>query len=234
MLALVPVKTFKIAKQRLSAMLADTDREALSRTMLTDVLGVLTRHPDMERVAVCTDDPAVQGLAAKFDIRLMPESELGCSGLNPVVNAAARVLEREGVRELMVVHGDLPMLGADELTRMIDAHRNVTTPAVTLVPDSRRDGTNLMAWNPASAFRTCYGAASFRKHCEQARELGMAANVCLLPAAALDIDEPDDLLRLAAMDAANVAQATREFLRNNSSIMNRLQAGLHQTERIRA
>jgi 2-phospho-L-lactate guanylyltransferase (CobY/MobA/RfbA family) len=119
----------------------------------------------------------------------------------------------------------------------VEAHQSAAERGITLVPDKRREGTNLLAWNPAAAFRTRYGAGSFRKHCDHARELGIPTNICLLPGAGLDIDEPDDLLQLALSGDAGVAPATRDFLRHNTALRQLLAStDTHKihTERVRA
>src|SRR5215212_1937509 len=82
MLALVPVKTFKAAKQRLSAMLTAAEREALSAAMLSDVLRVLSGHDGIERVAICAADPAVAALAHGYGVDYLDETQFQCSGLN--------------------------------------------------------------------------------------------------------------------------------------------------------
>jgi 2-phospho-L-lactate guanylyltransferase len=218
MLALVPVKSFRTAKQRLSQSLTQAGRAELSRAMLTDVLSVLTSQREITSVVICTADPDISDLARVFGARQMTEAELGCHGLNPVINAAANLLSREDVHEMLVVHGDLPLLNHDELTQMIETHRHKSGASITLAPDRRRDGTNLLMWNPASGFLSHYGPASFARHCAQAKALHMRANICILQGGALDIDEPEDLLLLSAMPGLARAKATAAFLHENAAI----------------
>jgi 2-phospho-L-lactate guanylyltransferase len=229
MLAFVPVKALHAAKQRLASILPAAARAALSAAMLADVVAALTRQAAVKRVVLCSSDPIVEALAGELGVEFMPEEALGCAGLNAVVNAAARKFEQAGVKDLMVVHGDLPMLGAEELGRFVEVHTGAATPAVTLAPDARRDGTNLLAWNPATAFRTQYGPASFSSHCAQASELGIAPTICMLPGASLDIDEPDHLGKLIMTLSDAAESRTGRFLAQNGLLATGLEpAGVIQ------
>jgi 2-phospho-L-lactate guanylyltransferase len=87
---------------------------------------------------------------------------------------------------VIVAHGDLPQ--ATGLRRFED------TAAVTLVPDRRDDGTNVLAV-PASAatFTFAYGAGSFARHLAEADRLGLHVTVARIPELQWDVDTPDDL-----------------------------------------
>ena len=71
---------------------------------------------------------------------------------------------------------------------------NQTLPgSVTLVPDSRSDGTNVAALPTDTAFQFAYGPGSFRRHLQQAIDLGLAVAVRHDPLLGIDIDTPSDL-----------------------------------------
>lgn len=210
MLALIPVKPLNLAKQRLSTILSPTERKQLSLAMLCDVMTALGEHPAIERIIVCSPDPQIASLARTFGVEFLAEGALQGHGLNAAVNAATKLLARQGVSELMVAHGDLPLLGQEELEDFITTHR--AGSQVTVTPDSRLDGTNLLAWNPVSGFEVQYGQNSYLRHCYQCRALGIAPTLCVLPGASRDIDNAEDFAYLKTLPRA-IGQRTAELLR---------------------
>lgn len=223
MQVLLPLKEFAAAKQRLSGLLSAAERAHLFQAMVEDVLGVLTTHADIERVVVCSRDHSAQWLASHYDIEFLDESILGASDLNSAVNTAVQHLADDGCSDVLVVHGDLPLLSADDISSFLAQHRRAGAAAVTIAPDRRRSGTNLLAWRPLSLFSACYGVDSFMLHCAQARQLEIESTICDLPGARCDIDEPEDLLFLIAQPGRTAAVTSLAFLRD-SGIAARLHA----------
>lgn len=223
---LLPLKEFAAAKQRLAGVLSAPERAQLFEAMVDDVLNVLTAHHAIERVVICSRDRAAVWLARYYEVEFLHEDQLGApaGGLNTVVNAAARRCAAQGGGELMVVHGDLPLLSEDDVSRFVAAHRAARGPAVTIAPDRRHSGTNLLAWRDLPAFATQYGAHSLQQHSAQARALGAALTLCDLPGARCDIDEPEDLLLLTRAPR-DIAARTLAYLRD-SGIAARLTAML--------
>src|SRR4051794_41978541 len=62
-LAIVPIKSFDVAKQRLADSLAIGTRRSLVQAMFSDVLGALRRSESIERIAVVTADVAAGSVA---------------------------------------------------------------------------------------------------------------------------------------------------------------------------
>ena len=62
-LAILPVKSFGAAKQRLSDLLGQGSREALAQAMFSDVLAALRRVKGLDAIAVVTDDPRAESAA---------------------------------------------------------------------------------------------------------------------------------------------------------------------------
>jgi 2-phospho-L-lactate guanylyltransferase len=212
MWALLPLKPFDEAKQRLAGALAQAERAALAGAMAEDVLAALTRNKRLERVVVMSRGAEAESLARRCGAEFMPEPRLTRYGLNPAVGRSVELLAAQGARSLLVVHGDLPLLGEDDLAALLDAHAAGGERAATLMPDRARDGTNLLAWTPVGEFRPQYGKASFRRHSEQAIRAGARLAICESPTGGLDIDLPDDLCSLLAKRDSSRARATRRFL----------------------
>jgi len=175
---LVPVKAFAAAKARLAPELGAAARAALARTMATRVLGAAAPLP----VAVVCDDAEVAAWAAQHGAMVLPEPG---RGLNGAVEAGVARLARAGAAEVVVAHGDLPL-----------ARRLVPLAGlggVTLVPDRRDDGTNVVCVPTGTGFRFHYGPGSFARHRAEALRLGLPARVLRPPDLTWDVDVPTDI-----------------------------------------
>jgi 2-phospho-L-lactate guanylyltransferase len=175
---LVPVKAFATAKARLSAVLGDSDRERLSRWMSARVLAAAG---ELATYVAC-DDEQVAAWASEHGASILWHPGIG---LNAAVNNSVSDLRDAGVTDVIVAHGDLPR--AQGLA-------NLTEPGVlTLVPDRRGDGTNVIALPTDMPFDFAYGPGSFRRHLAAAIAAGLSVRVRRDPLLALDIDTPSDL-----------------------------------------
>ncbi|MBM3345279.1 MAG: 2-phospho-L-lactate guanylyltransferase [Betaproteobacteria bacterium] len=212
MRVLVPVKTPTRAKQRLAAILTLDERRELARAMALDLLGLLTSHPGIGPVVVCGNDASTEALARVAGVDYLPEAALGASGLSLVVNAAAARFAADAEAELLVIHGDVPLLSHAELERFLSAHRRADPHAVTIAPDRWHGGTNLLAWRPIAAFEVHYGVGSFQRHCDLARRSGASLAICELQGAGIDVDEPADLQAVLESAGTELAPLTQAFL----------------------
>ncbi len=175
---LVPVKAFSDAKRRLGAALSDRERETLVRTMAGRVLDAASPLPT---VVVC-DDTDVADWARRRGALVVWEPG---RGLNGAVEDGVRRLAAMGVEQVVVAHGDLPL--ASKLATV------ATFDGVTLVPDRRGDGTNVIGLPARCGFRFSYGPGSFARHLAECARLGLPVRVVHEPSLAFDVDVPADL-----------------------------------------
>lgn len=178
---LVPVKAFGEAKRRLGAALNPTDRAALARRLAAGV--VAAAHP-LATAVVC-DDRQVAAWARTLGALVIWEPGRGLNGA--VADGVAR-LGADGLNTVIVAHGDLAR--PQGLTSLLDGHPE---GGVTLVPDAREDGTNVVVVAAASGFGFSYGPGSFRRHQDEAAALGLAVRVVRGGDLSLDVDLPSDL-----------------------------------------
>jgi 2-phospho-L-lactate guanylyltransferase len=179
---LVPVKAFADAKVRLASALDPPAREALAREMASTVVAACAPLP----VAVVCDDVEVATWARSLGALVVWEPG---RGLNGAVQAGVAQLGAAGVEEVIVAHGDLPR--ATNLVALAGYG------GVTLVPDRRRDGTNVIVIPPQSGFAFSYGPGSFARHRAEAATLGLPVRVLEDPALGFDVDVPEDLKHLS-------------------------------------
>lgn len=187
---LVPVKSFAEAKVRLAPALDTESRAALARHMAAVVIAAAAPLP----VAVVCDDEVVADWARSLgaDVFWRPER-----GLNGAVADGVERFARRRFDRVIVAHADLPL--ADHLSWVAEFD------GVTLVPDRRDDGTNVICVPAASGFGFSYGAGSFRRHEAEALRLGLPTRVVRERRLGWDVDHPADLDLPADLAAGRLA-----------------------------
>lgn len=178
---LVPVKAFADAKVRLAPALPAPERAALARSMAESVIRAARPLP----VAVVCDHTDVVSWAASLGAMAIETPGLG---LNGAVAAGVDRLATAGFDHVIVAHADLPLA--------LDVTWPARFPGITLVPDRRDDGTNVLAVPARCGFRFAYGPGSFRRHLSEVARLGFASHVVRRTDLAWDVDVPADLTAL--------------------------------------
>jgi 2-phospho-L-lactate guanylyltransferase len=223
MRAIVPVKNFSQAKRRLSELLQPEERKHFVHAMLEDVLRALSGCPRLGGITLLSDEQAVKDLAAEYGVDYLDERSLPIPGLNGVVQSAVAALGLQGEHEVMVIHGDLPLIHVAEIEKLIAAHRRAGVPALTIGPDGNREGTNCMICTPASSITYCYGSSSFSKHCHQAASFGASLRIVDVAGVGFDIDWPCDLKKLVSRSSEHPDSRTIRYL-EGSGIADRVKA----------
>jgi 2-phospho-L-lactate/phosphoenolpyruvate guanylyltransferase len=70
---------------------------------------------------------------------------------------------------------------------------------VTLVPDHRDNGTNVICVPAGAGFTFSYGPGSFARHGAEAHRLGLPLRVVREPSLSHDVDLPADLAAFRAL-----------------------------------
>jgi 2-phospho-L-lactate/phosphoenolpyruvate guanylyltransferase len=216
--AIVPVKEFEGAKQRLSSCLSPEERRVLATTMLEDVLDAVSAVRELAGVLVVTVDSAATSLANRYGARLVTEGAR--DGHTGAVTAAARLIVREGGAGMMTMPGDIPRLSSEEIAATLAAHR--TAPAFTIVPAHDDLGSNTIVCSPPDAVPLRFGEDSFYPHLDAARAQGIEPLVVRHPGIGMDIDNPVDLITFLRMSPP-VRTRTLAFL-EQSGVAGRLLA----------
>jgi 2-phospho-L-lactate guanylyltransferase len=202
--AILPVKRFGVAKQRLRDGLGPTAREALVEAMFTDVLRSL-RLAGVDQILVVTTSPVAREIAGQAGATVLADEE---TGHNDAAMLGIRAALEEGADRVLLVPGDCPVLDAGELNALLA--RAVAPPSVLIVPDRHGTGTNALLITPPDALAPSFGPGSARRHADLAAEAGVTAELVEVPSLALDIDTPEDLEALTA--GPDLAGSTRRLL----------------------
>jgi len=189
---LVPVKNLSGAKQRLASLLGQSTRTELAQTMLLDVTETLASWVGRPQVALVTSDPFACELARRLDFEVIPDS--ANRSQTDAIEMATRVCQAREVSFTLVIPGDIPLLQAWELEKILQA---APEEGAVLVPAADGRGTNAAFRRPAGLFPLRFGNDSFKPHLAAARASAKPVTVLALSGIALDIDSPADLCRLA-------------------------------------
>jgi 2-phospho-L-lactate guanylyltransferase (CobY/MobA/RfbA family) len=117
--AILPVKRFPLAKQRLGRSIADSLRADLARAMVGDVLSALRECDAIDATIVVTCEPSVAS-AARYIGALVVEDTAEASQSAAASLGLAHAL-REGFERALCVPGDCPTLNPEELTELLRA-----------------------------------------------------------------------------------------------------------------
>jgi 2-phospho-L-lactate/phosphoenolpyruvate guanylyltransferase len=189
--AVLPVKRFDAAKQRLAAGIDAERRRELAAAMVADTLEGIGAARGIERLIVVTGDPVAQELAAAANAEVVPDPE-DAGHVGAALAGIARA-EVEGAERVVLLAGDCPLLDPRELDRLLTA---IPDPYVGIVPDRHGTGTNGLLLSPPSAIVPAFGEGSCERHVEAARQAGIAFGIEELPSIELDLDTPADVIAL--------------------------------------
>jgi 2-phospho-L-lactate guanylyltransferase len=204
--AILPVKRFSNAKQRLGASVADPLRAELVRAMVGDVLGALRECASIECTIVVTNEPTVAATAGREGAIVVPDTAE--DGQSAAVVLGVERAHAEGLERVLCIPGDCPALAPEELDSLLGATA-AGQPAVVIVPDRHGTGTNgLLLTLPAAIFPS-FGADSCARHRQLARAAGAACRVERHPSLLLDIDTGEDLAALRERLAGERVRAPR-------------------------
>jgi 2-phospho-L-lactate guanylyltransferase len=189
--AVVPVRSLRHGKTRLSPVLDDEARGALLRATAHRVVSAAVGSGPLETVLVVSPDVETlswaAGLGPAVEAVPQPEHRLG---LNGAIDAGRAWALDRGASTVISLFADLPLIVADDIRGMV-----ARTEPVVLGPDRRGEGTNALLLRLAGRgpeFRFAFGEGSLAKHLEEARRLGLNAAMHDAPGIAFDLDTPDD------------------------------------------
>ncbi len=186
--AILPIKSFPDAKQRLSNGLAASWRRALAEAMFSDVLVALRRTPAISEIIVVTGDNGAQRIAGGYGATVLNDSD---QGHNVAAANGARQALKSGAERVLMVPGDCPLLNPKELAALIE--HPVGERSVLIVPDRHGTGTNALLLTPPDVFEPAFGEGSCQRHVDNANAQGAVPEVVEVSSLALDVDTPEDL-----------------------------------------
>jgi 2-phospho-L-lactate guanylyltransferase len=191
-LAILPVKSFGAAKQRLAESLGAGSRQALAQAMFADVLGALRRTEELDEIAVITSDRAADAAARGRGVIVLEDTAQ--AGQSEAARIGIRHALAHGFERVALVPGDTPLVQPADIAGLLSR----SGPGVSVVPDRHGAGTNALVLAPPDAVGPSFGPDSCGRHLALADAAGVPVRIVEVAALALDVDTPDDLAALSA------------------------------------
>ena len=141
MWAVIPVKNLNEAKHRLESVLNPIQRRNLFAAMLEDVLATVMAVPEFEQVAVATICPTAAEIARRNGASVL--STVQDEGQTKAVARTAATLEENGIKHMLMLPGDVPLVTVEEIQTVLEVHGNA--PTMTIVPARDEQGSNCIA-----------------------------------------------------------------------------------------
>jgi 2-phospho-L-lactate guanylyltransferase len=180
----VPCKALGLGKSRLATLLSRRERHELCVALLSRTLAVTKCLARPDRIWLVTGDAEAAAHAEEAGVSVIMENVHDLNGA--LAYGRRQVMRRRRMAELLVLPIDLPFADPTAIARA----RVASDIAIAGDHDGR--GTNLLMLRGEAAerFEFRFGAESFARHCEGARNAGYSLAVLDDPALAFDIDEP--------------------------------------------
>jgi 2-phospho-L-lactate guanylyltransferase len=200
--ALIPVKGFANAKQRLAGILGARERALLAEVMFRDMLSQTRKVRAFDTVFVVTASPEVSRIAAALGASVIAEPSE--KGETEAVAFGLGVIKEKGIQAALVIPADIPLLNAADLESLCE--QQLHAPSVLLVPSHDEMGTNALLLTPPDVLKLRFGYDSFSYHREEAAAKGVESKIIKNERIALDIDEPKDLRRFLSVSACGATR----------------------------
>src|SRR5918999_3061331 len=170
--AVLPVKSFGQAKQRLGAAVGQPDRGELAAAMLGDVLDALRVVTGLGELIVVTAEPGAAAAARAAGAVLVDDPVE--AGQSDAASRGVRAALARGAERALLVPGDCPALDPAEVGALLDGFAGA---GLVIVPDRHGSGTNALLIEPPDAVEPAFGPGSFARHAVLGAAAGVAVRV---------------------------------------------------------
>jgi 2-phospho-L-lactate guanylyltransferase len=192
--AIIPVKTFSLAKTRLDLSLQQ--KEELCKIMLEEILHTLSISPQIDKTVIVTKEVKAIELGKRYNAIIISDNEE--KSVNNAVALADKYLLENKFDASIVFPQDIPFIK----TQDIDFLLNYKIPPnfAIVVPSRRFDGTNALVRMPINLMITHYDEDSYKIHMNTAKEHTRNVTLVFVKRIMLDVDNMDDLKFLLEQD----------------------------------
>jgi 2-phospho-L-lactate guanylyltransferase len=184
----VPVKSPRRAKQRLEAILSESERERLAGVMAREVFTAVSTLTMYGRFVI-SDDPEILEEGHRFGLE--PLIDRIAQGQSAAVRQGFAAAWERGYTAALTIPGDVPAVTAQELADLCTYRPEIE---VLLAPDRDRLGTNGLRLVPPHAITLRFGEDSFSLHQAEARRANRSFEVKEVEGLRYDLDRPDDIV----------------------------------------
>jgi 2-phospho-L-lactate/phosphoenolpyruvate guanylyltransferase len=213
--AIVPVREFKNTKLRLSGVLSEAQRAALTQALLVHVCEALeaSKIAGVFVVSSCADETS-KVLQRFAKVRVIQESNVR-GGVNSAVwDGVSKIAKVAGDPKILVIPTDLPLVSSKIVDQAIDLIENHD---IVINPSLKKDGTNLLGFRLSKMIPLSYDRNSYTNHLNEVKARKLDYTLVEWDEFLYDIDDPSDLesiqkmLKVASFDSLiSALQGTNE------------------------
>jgi 2-phospho-L-lactate guanylyltransferase len=206
---LLPIKDLTNAKKRLIGVLTQEERFGLAQAMLADTFRAVQGVRRADKIFVVTNYQPAMRIAEENGWGILPEEHQISE--SDSVDAASKICEGLGVKGLLRVPLDVPLVQASDIDDLLAIE--CEEPALVIVPSRDGMGTNAILRMPPALFPSHFGMGSFAKHVGEAERIGARVIFRRSERLEMDVDDEDDLRALLKSDLSGTE--TGQWLRES-------------------
>jgi 2-phospho-L-lactate guanylyltransferase len=184
---LLPVKSLQCGKRRLEPALSDAERLRLNEFFLRRMISIAAEFPGLERTVVVSDAPDSLRRAAELGARAIRTEQ---RELNAALADGCGELYRRGVRQILILPVDLPLVQSDDLRELAALGAR---HSLVICADRNGSGTNALFLAKQLPMQFRFGEGSYDAHQAEARRCGLVPLLHHNARVAQDVDFPADL-----------------------------------------
>jgi 2-phospho-L-lactate guanylyltransferase len=196
LVAIIPVREFKNTKLRLRSVLSESERSALTKSLLNHVLAQLQESQIDKVVIIASDKRSASSIARGFSKAVIIRESKHHGGVNYAMEDGMMYWRTHfgDATSFMLIPSDLPLLSSEAINEAIsklDYNNLVISPSI------KRDGTNLLLFNfPAGKIPLHYDDDSYKQHLKEAKKLNGRYSIFRKKEFLSDLDSISDLQKI--------------------------------------
>ena len=184
--AIIPVKTFSVAKTRLK--LSETQKEEICKAMLEEVLSTVSKSQLIDKIILVSKDETVLRLGRQFNPVEIFDDE---SGVNHAVYLADQYIVDNKYDRSVIFPQDIPIMRSSDIDDLLGFRQSENS--VIIVPSRQLNGTNALVRSSTNMMKTQYDRGSYAFQLDAAKAASQNVSVALIRRIMLDIDDEHDL-----------------------------------------
>jgi 2-phospho-L-lactate guanylyltransferase len=185
----VPVKPFEYGKSRLAELLSEEERIKLNRALLEHILATIQQTHWKENKIVISKGTEALEIARNYGFFTITENPP--YGLNRSIRKVLNSPFLKSATSITIIPSDLVLVTKEELNELFTLRNE--QDGLIIVPDRRKEGTNVLSVMPPDAISFQYGKYSFQKHINSAKSASVHVTVHESDWLGIDLDTESDL-----------------------------------------
>lgn len=196
--AMIAIKPFGDAKERLATGLGPAQRRQIAEAMARDVIAAVAKCTQLDKIVIVSREPAIAEIAEGVADAVLEDP---VTGHNDAAKIAAAWAVEQDCKRIVMLAGDCPLLDPQEIDELVRRSRDDRLE-LAVIPDRMGTGTNALVISPPNAVDSSFGPDSRQRHLALGLSRGLRTAALDVESLALDLDTSEDLYELAERLAA--------------------------------